>query len=261
MYDDTRSDDLEERFRAAAVNSVGATSPPVDSAAVWLRLVNGQAVIVDEFATAGWLYLIIRSCGSRGLRARPLEILEQVLLGTEPKVVSIERRLSPSTVACSLKQAFETIGLRCKPSKVPLLLVTLVHAAKGRGELQHYRSGKFEHEEMTYEVLCMPSTNQVFERVLPPAEQCVLRLFLEGKSHAEIAARRQTSLRTVANQMASAFHRLGISGRSHLIKLLIARTAAPSLDDSCSRPLVQRTQHLRRPANRAQGGVKQAAHA
>jgi len=55
---------------------------------------------------------------------------------------------------------------------------------------------------------------------LSPAEYAVTRLLIEGKSYEELARLRQTSKRTVANQLASAFHRLGISGRAELLCLL-----------------------------------------
>jgi hypothetical protein len=42
-------------------------------------------------------------------------------------------------------------------------------------------------------------------------------LEIEGKSYAEMAELRQTSKRTVANQLAAAFHRLRISGRAELL--------------------------------------------
>jgi DNA-binding CsgD family transcriptional regulator len=58
---------------------------------------------------------------------------------------------------------------------------------------------------------------------LSPAEYAVTRLLIEGKSYQEMAVLRKTSKRTVANQLASAFHRLGISGRAELLCLLAKR--------------------------------------
>jgi len=51
----------------------------------------------------------------------------------------------------------------------------------------------------------------------------VTRLLIEGKSYQDMAKLRDTSKRTVANQLASAFHRLGISGRAELLCLLAKR--------------------------------------
>lgn len=51
---------------------------------------------------------------------------------------------------------------------------------------------------------------------LTEAERGVLALLLEGLSNAEIAKRRKTSVRTVANQVASLFKKHGVSSRSEL---------------------------------------------
>jgi DNA-binding CsgD family transcriptional regulator len=55
---------------------------------------------------------------------------------------------------------------------------------------------------------------------LTPAERQVLALLLEGRTASEIAARRSTSPRTVANQLASIYRKLGVQGRRELIARL-----------------------------------------
>ena len=225
MNDEAHSGVLGEGFRTAAVAATAARSCAIESRSVWRDLIEGRTMIVDEFSVHGWSFLVVRRLAQEPVRRitpRALEILEEVLLGADPKVVSIDRRLSASTIATCLKQAYETIGIRCKPSRVPLLLVTLVHAAKGSGRLDGGRAAEFEHSTHSYAALCVPSPDAVLDRFLSPAEKVVMRMRLEGKSHAEIAARRQTSRRTVANQVATAFHRLGVSCRSDLMEMLIA---------------------------------------
>jgi DNA-binding CsgD family transcriptional regulator len=59
-----------------------------------------------------------------------------------------------------------------------------------------------------------------------PAEYAVIRLLIEGKSYDEMADLRRTSKRTVANQLASAFHRIGVSGRAELLCMLAKRQVA-----------------------------------
>jgi DNA-binding CsgD family transcriptional regulator len=51
---------------------------------------------------------------------------------------------------------------------------------------------------------------------LSPAERAVVALALEGLSNREIARRRGSSARTVANQLAAAYRKLGVSGRAEL---------------------------------------------
>jgi DNA-binding CsgD family transcriptional regulator len=71
--------------------------------------------------------------------------------------------------------------------------------------------------DVSYQVIGIERPDSRLVSRLTPAEFLVARLLIEGKSHAEIAAQRRTTLRTVANQLATAFHRLGVSGRLGLI--------------------------------------------
>lgn len=57
---------------------------------------------------------------------------------------------------------------------------------------------------------------------LTAAEEHVVALVLEGLSNAQIARRRGTRERTVANQLASIFRKLGVSSRSELAAVACA---------------------------------------
>ncbi len=57
---------------------------------------------------------------------------------------------------------------------------------------------------------------------LSPAEQEVLALVLDGHDNASIAAVRRTALRTVANQLASIFRKVGVSSRAELAAAISA---------------------------------------
>ena len=63
--------------------------------------------------------------------------------------------------------------------------------------------------------------------VLSPAEREVVLEALVGASNAEIAHRRQTSVRTVANQLRSACTKLHVSGRAELAALAAHKQAFP----------------------------------
>lgn len=54
------------------------------------------------------------------------------------------------------------------------------------------------------------------DAALTPAERAVVALALGDLSNRAIAARRRTSPRTVANQLASAYAKLGVSSRAEL---------------------------------------------
>ncbi len=51
---------------------------------------------------------------------------------------------------------------------------------------------------------------------LSPSEQQIVRSLLRGASYAQVAGERRTSVRTVANQVAALYKKLGISSRSEL---------------------------------------------
>lgn len=54
---------------------------------------------------------------------------------------------------------------------------------------------------------------------LTPAERDVFQRLLSGESREQIAMARCTSLRTIANQVASVFRKLGVCSRSELMLL------------------------------------------
>lgn len=60
----------------------------------------------------------------------------------------------------------------------------------------------------------LPNVDDLEE--LTPAEREVARLVLAGHGNAAIAEVRGSALRTVANQLASIYRKLGVSGRSEL---------------------------------------------
>ncbi len=64
-----------------------------------------------------------------------------------------------------------------------------------------------------------------FPVALSLAEAAVLRSLLAGNTYAQISGARAVSPRTVANQLATAFKKLGVSGRRATIEYLIRQSA------------------------------------
>lgn len=56
---------------------------------------------------------------------------------------------------------------------------------------------------------------------LTDSERSVMRLMLEGQSNQQIAGVRRTAVRTVANQVASIFKKLGVGSRAELYALAV----------------------------------------
>jgi DNA-binding NarL/FixJ family response regulator len=63
------------------------------------------------------------------------------------------------------------------------------------------------------------TANHRFEDVLSRAERQVALDAASGLSNRAIAARRGTSIRTIANQLASIYRKLGVSSRAELTAL------------------------------------------
>ncbi len=77
-------------------------------------------------------------------------------------------------------------------------------------------------------VLSVPLGSGGAVAALTPAERDVATLVASGAKNAEIARRRGTSVRTVANQLASIYRKLGVSSRAELVRKLSGLVAATS---------------------------------
>lgn len=204
----------------------GATvSVAVDVGLLWTELCAGRFRVASSFFNDSSCFLALKSEGNprpdRRLARRRLHVLEKVLLAGGQKPVAAELGLAPSTVAIIAGKCLRAMGLDCGASRAPLPLALSVHALHGMTTLRSARLSTVCCEGNTYTVVSTPRPERSLGSELSPAEFAVTQLLVEGKSHAEIAAVRQTSVRTVANQLAAAFHKLGVSGRSELICRLI----------------------------------------
>jgi DNA-binding CsgD family transcriptional regulator len=85
---------------------------------------------------------------------------------------------------------------------------------------------RFELHGAEYAVLSFPLPPDEFGRRLTATERAVADLVLRGLSTAAIARRRRRSTRTVANQIASVFQKVGVGSRRELISLFLSRERA-----------------------------------
>jgi DNA-binding NarL/FixJ family response regulator len=162
---------------------------------------------------------------SQPVTGRALGVMERLLSGQSHKVVAIELQVSVSTVTSSLQGSMRTMGLPCRNSRAPVILTMAALAAlRPRAELVLGRiacSGG--HENATW-VVSVRRVDLELESLLTKAESAALRQLVAGSSYAQIAEQRAVSVRTVANQLAAAFRKLGVSGRSEVVQQLIARS-------------------------------------
>jgi DNA-binding CsgD family transcriptional regulator len=193
------------------------TEASIHLADIWTRLLQGSLVVVDGHATDEHHVMRFRRRDpAEPLTARQRIILERGL--TNPlKSLAIDLELAPSTLASAMQGVLAHIGLDRRPSRVPVLIVLAARAATG-GIPDHIRC---ESEPVGDGFITrIPRVDHQLDGKLTPSEIAVVRSLIEGNSYVEIAKQRQTSVRTVANQIAAVFRRLRVSGRSELISQL-----------------------------------------
>jgi DNA-binding CsgD family transcriptional regulator len=194
--------------------------------ALWTELVNGLCKIEDcVFSEQSCALRVSRdhrsgTSGVTRLSKRHADILERSLMEGARKSLAIDLGLCPSSVAEILKQGFSFMGLSCWPSRIPLLLVMAAHAKRFPEWDRSAALIVADNQRLKRQTIRFSRPDRVLSTRLSPAEYAVACLLVEGKSYAEMALLRQTSVRTVANQLAAAFHRFGISGRAELLCLL-----------------------------------------
>lgn len=218
-----------------------ASTDRVELSALWDELVAGTCKI-DSWSHEPdcWSLVISRDPALIGspaipLRRRDQEILESTLLCGVRKIVAVEVGLSCSSIAVIMQTCFQFMGLHCLPSRIPGLVVAAAHA-------RHAQSTRFgtslrgpRERRLAQRSIRVPRPDRALAAWLAPAEHAVIALIVEGQSYAEIARARSTSIRTVANQVAAGFRRLGVSGRAELLCLL-ARWGLDSPEPPQRRP-------------------------
>lgn len=220
------SNESPQSLRELVVGAVAGHRRACNAGRLWNSLAEGSSSIADAFYTGDRSYLVV----AKGNRHLPLSTrrrlaLESAVCGVSQKSVAIELRVSPSTLAGALKEGLATLGLGGLPSRMPLSLAALVHAALAKEPARHrVRSTDLFAHGQRFEVVSVVRPN--LSGVLPPAVTAVVAMHSEGKTHAEIAIERRTSVRTVANQIALAFQRLSVSGRHDLLLHLTRQSQA-----------------------------------
>jgi DNA-binding NarL/FixJ family response regulator len=90
------------------------------------------------------------------------------------------------------------------------------------------RFSTLRHEPFEYRIVSVARPELQLAPLLSRAQYAVLCRYVEGRTHAEIARERCRSERTVANQVATLFRRLGVSGRGELIARLVSDVSSKS---------------------------------
>jgi DNA-binding NarL/FixJ family response regulator len=199
------------RRAAIAQDQVTARREPSKPQALWQWLLAGRWAVLDAFSTSTIQYVIV--CGNpedggalQALTDRECAVLEFAASGRSGKWIALELRLSESTVARTLHTALRHLGVADTAVLIGI------------------RNALFEPlEGVTLGMdLAMARLTPVppSAAALSDAERAVVAAWLGGKPAAAIARDRGTSVRTVSNQIASVYRKLGVSSRREALVVL-----------------------------------------
>jgi DNA-binding NarL/FixJ family response regulator len=206
---------LREALRYAVARDLGRAQPrSTGDLELWDALLDGRWSLLDAFARAGTRYLVAHRNPPEpaevvALRALPpLErtVLTLTLAGRAGKWIALDLQLSESTVTRALRMALARLGAGTTTA--------LAGVQGARFELLDGVAGGVEiaAARLAEPAAAVPSLSQ--------AERAIIGGLLGGKCIAAIAQERGTSSRTVANQVASTYRKLGVSSRRELLARL-----------------------------------------
>jgi len=208
-------------LHAAAMAADACATTDLHLKLLWSELTRGISRIVDSFFTDERCYLLLAlNATPTPIEGRRLEILEAVLIGSRQKNIAMDKKLAPSTVALNSRLALESLGLSGKPSRAHPLLMLAAQAAANQLPASAKCSVIATEDQRELRVVAMARPDVALSKLLPSAELAVIRSLVEGLCYREIAQRRGTSTRTIANQISAVFRRLRVSGRNELVQRL-----------------------------------------
>ena len=225
------------RARARARHELGPERP-FDLARLWSELCAGRWRFIETFTSRDRHFAIIEDSRSgRPTRRRNQAILERIFSGISRKEVAIDLDLAQSTVSVTIQMCLSAMGLTCRASSAPVILAMAVRAATAGSPVAiPARVSEFEASGRRISVISTERPERQFPVDLSRGEVAVARLLAVGHSHAEIATLRKASVRTVANQLAGVFRKLGVSGRAELVDRLISHSIGAPAAPTAARP-------------------------
>ena len=215
---------VQRRMQLEASESARETT---DLALLWHGLLAARFFVVDTYCSHGRCYALLEHArGRRRPRPSGIGILQRVFQGESQKVIASELRLSVATVSCHSMRALRAVARQHHVSRAPIVLVMAALAACGlrleAARLEEVRTdGRW--------LISVEVPGQSLRARLSASEWQVARLAIEGETHAEMARARGTSERTIANQLAAVFDKLGAFGRSELRAMAVREAGGVAL--------------------------------
>jgi DNA-binding CsgD family transcriptional regulator len=220
-----------EFSRSEAIDADAQHGVTEDLAGVWFAILRGDVTLVDSFYTPErWFAALAPNATAIAVVPAYRLLLTRLLLGESQKQTAIDCGLSVATLSSTLHRTLAGIGVPAQPCKAPPMLALMARAGVGaesvRARFSALRRGTSE-----YRIVSVARPERKLASLLTRSQYAVLCRFVEGQTYAEIALARGRSQRTVANQVAALFRRLGVSGRGELVARVTASVASGSVAD------------------------------
>ncbi len=213
-------------LRARAIAAEGDASGVVQLGELWCELCAGSARVHAAFFDDSRCYFLLKAPIPRERRtplsSRRRHLLESLLCGEYPKMIAARLQISTSTISTVGNLALQQLGFESNLARFHPLLAMAALAERDEDARAVGRFADFTEMERPFRVVGAARPDRGLAALLPPAQYDVVRGLVEGKNYTEIAKGRGTSTRTVANQVAAAFRRLGVSGRNSLLSRIMA---------------------------------------
>jgi DNA-binding NarL/FixJ family response regulator len=192
LHDDHASTHaLREATRNMARARGGKRGEGNDALALWPSMVSGRWTLVERAKHVEALENIPRRPPFADLAPIERACVELVRRGHGNKQIAYALGLSTGTVGSALSRAMRKLGVRTRVELISL-----------------------------GDVICLDTVARVLGPRATRAEIAVAALATTGLSNREIANQRRVSVRTVANQLASVFERVGVGSRAELAAMM-----------------------------------------
>ena len=197
----------------------------------WIVPERGSAALLDGFlqyeslSRSGSRFELRLSrretAGRRGLSEDERGAIQMLLLGRSQKEIAFELGVSVATVSTLIRVALRRLGIPCWQH------VVLAAAFLERAAMNDHRPSIPGCEMSVEEAACVVHVELSSALLsLTDAERDVVLAAADGCSNEQIACGSNKSVRTVANQLASAFRKMGARGRVELLRCIAQQMCA-----------------------------------
>ncbi len=195
-------------------------SNPDEALDGWAALVEGRWSLLDSFESDGKRFVVARENAPampdpRGLTDSERAVAQLAAHGHSNKLIAYELGFAIGSVAAYLAAAMRKLGCATRMALI--------------NRLQLLNSARLDRMAFGREPLVVASEDAVtiHDARLSTAEQSILQAVLDGESQQSIATTRGTSARTVANQIAIAYRKLGLGSRRELVEWVGRQSLRP----------------------------------